>query len=80
MRAAVHRPETFAAGETVSPARAIALYLGEPAAPGTRRLVAPGRPADLVLLRAGPLDVLRSLASDLVAATFIGGELAYARG
>ena len=56
------------------------LFLGEPAAPGTQRLVAPGRPADLALLRAGPLDALHSLGSDLVAATFIGGELAYARG
>ena len=80
MRAAVHRPALFAANEAVSPARALALFLGEPAAPGTQRLVAPGRPADLALLRAGPLDVLRSLGSDLVAATFIGGELAYARG
>jgi len=80
MRAAVHRPDMLAADEAVSPARALALFLGEPAAPGTQRLVAPGRQADLVLLRAGPLDMLRSLASDLVAATFIGGELAYARG
>jgi predicted amidohydrolase YtcJ len=80
MRAAVHRPALFAADEAVSPARALALFLGEPAAPATQRLVAPGRLADLALLRAGPLDVLRSLGSDLVAATFIGGELAYARG
>jgi hypothetical protein len=80
MRAAVRRPALFAADEAVSPARALALFLGEPAAPATRRLVAPGRPADLALLRAGPLDALHSLGSDLVAATFIGGELAYARG
>ena len=80
MRAAVRRPARFAAGEAVAPARALALFLGEPAAPGTQRVVAPGRPADLALLRAGPLDVLDSLGSDLVAATFIGGELAYARG
>ena len=79
MRAAVRRPAGFAADEAVSPARAIALFLGEPAAPGVQRLVAAGRPADLTLLRAGPLDVLRSLGSDLVAATFIGGVLAYAR-
>ncbi len=79
MRAAVHRPAMFAADEAVSPAQSLALFLGEPAAPATQRLVAPGRPADLALLRAGPLDVLRSLGSDLVAATFIGGELAYAR-
>jgi predicted amidohydrolase YtcJ len=79
MRAAVRRPALFAADEAVAPARALALFLGEPAAPGTQRLVAPGRQADLALLRAGPLDVLHSLGSDLVAATFIGGELAYAR-
>ncbi len=80
MRAAVRRPELFRTDEAVSPARALALFLGEPAAPGSQRLVARGRPADLALLRAGPLEVLDSLASDLVAATFIGGELAYARG
>jgi predicted amidohydrolase YtcJ len=80
MRAAVRRPALFAADEAVSPARALSLFLGEPGAPGTQRLVAPGRPADLALLRAGPLDVLHSLGSDLVAATFIGGELAYDRG
>ena len=80
MRAAVRRPAPFRADEAVSPARALALFLGEPAAPGCRRLVAPGRPADLALLRAGPLEVLDSLASDLVAATFIGGELGYTRG
>ena len=74
MRAAVRRPGLFGADEAVSPARALALFLGEPAAPGTPRLVAPGRPADLALLRAGPREVLHGLASDLVAATFIGGE------
>jgi len=79
MRAAVCRPAQFAADEAVSPARALALFLGRPAAPATQRLVAPGHPADLALLRAGPLDALHSLGSDLVAATFIGGELAYAR-
>jgi predicted amidohydrolase YtcJ len=79
MRAAVRRPALFAADEAVAPARALALFLGEPAAPATQRLVAPGRPADLALLRAGPLEALRSLGSDLVAVTFIGGELAYAR-
>jgi predicted amidohydrolase YtcJ len=80
MRAAVRRPALFRGDEAVSPARALALFLGEPASPGTQRVVAPGRPADLALLRAGPREVLHSLGSDLVAATFIGGELAYARG
>jgi hypothetical protein len=59
---------------------ALALFLGEPEAPGRQRLVAPGRPADLTLLRAGPRDALGTLASDLVAATVVGGELIYARG
>ena len=54
MRAAVRRPPLFRPEEAVSPARALALFLGEPAAPGTLRRVGPGQPADLVLLRAGP--------------------------
>jgi len=33
-----------------------------------------------VLLRAGPLEVLRSLTSDLVAAAFVGGAMIYVRG
>jgi predicted amidohydrolase YtcJ len=80
MRGAASRPRLFRTDEAVSPARALALFLGERAAPGSPRLVARGRPADLALLRAGPLEALHSLASDLVAATFIGGELAYTRG
>jgi predicted amidohydrolase YtcJ len=77
MRAAVRRPGLFRADEAVSPAQGIALFLGDPAAPESPRRVTPGQLADLVLLRAGPLELLRSLASDLVAATFIGGELVY---
>ena len=80
MRAAVRRPRAFRAGEAVSPAQALALFLGEPGAPASLRLVGRGHPADLVLLRAGPLEVLRSLSSDLVAATFIGGEVVFVRG
>jgi predicted amidohydrolase YtcJ len=79
MRAAVRRPPLFRPEEAVSPARALALFLGEPAAPGTLRRVAPGHPSDLVLLRAGPMEALDSLASDMVAATFVGGEVIYAR-
>jgi predicted amidohydrolase YtcJ len=79
MRAAVCRPPIFRPEEAVSPARALALFLGQPAAPGTLRRVAPGQPADLVLLRAGLAEVLDSLGSDLVAATFVGGEVIYSR-
>jgi len=78
MRAAVTRPGSFPAGEAVSAAQAIGLFLGWPAAPAVPRRVAPGQPADLVLLRAPPAEALRSLASDLVAATFIGGRQVYA--
>jgi hypothetical protein len=80
MRAAVRRPQVFRAAEAVSPAQALALFLGQPGAPASPRLVARGHPADLVLLRAGPLEALRSLSSDLVAATFVGGEVVYVRG
>lgn len=79
MRAAVRRPRAFRADEAVSPAQALTLFLGEPGAPASPRLVARGHPADLVLLRAGPLEVLRSLTSDLVAATFVGGDMVYVR-
>ena len=77
MRAAVHRPRPFRRNETVSPARALSLFLGEAAAPSRRRVVAPGRPGDLTLLHAKPLEVLDCLASDLVAATFVAGQLIY---
>lgn len=81
MQAAAHRPRPFRADEeSVSPVQALSLFLGEPAAPGRQRLVIPGRAADLTLLRAGPLEALEALTSDLVAATFIRGELVYSRG
>lgn len=80
MRAAVDRPREFRADEALSPARALTLFLGEPGAPASPRLVARRHPADLVLLRAGPLEALRALTADLVAATFVGGEAVYVRG
>ncbi len=80
MRAAVHRPRLFRTDEAVSPVRALSLFLGEPAAPGRPRLVAPGRPGDLTLLHAKPLEVLDRLESGLVAATFVAGQLIYGGG
>lgn len=87
MRAATSRPADLGPGETVDPATAIRLFLGEHTAPGVPRLVAPGYPADLVLLRCPPWEAVRSLvselaselASDLVAATFVGGDQVYSR-
>jgi len=77
MRAATRRPANLGPAEAVSPAQAIGLFLGESAAPAKPRLIAPGHPADLVLLRCPPAEAERSLASDLVAATLIGGEVVY---
>jgi hypothetical protein len=80
MRAATRRPADLGPGEAVAPATAIRLFLGEPTAPGVPRLVASGYPADLMLLRCPPREAARSLASDLVAATFVGGGQVYRRG
>jgi predicted amidohydrolase YtcJ len=80
MRAATRRPAGLGPAEAIAPAAALGLFLGEPAAPATPRRVAPGAPADLVLLRCPPRQAARSLASDLVAATFVDGELTYQRG
>jgi predicted amidohydrolase YtcJ len=79
IRAATRRPANLGPAEAIAPAAALGLFLGEPAAPATPRRIAPGSPADLVLLRCPPEEAARSLASDLVAATFIDGGLAYAR-
>jgi predicted amidohydrolase YtcJ len=80
MRAATRRPANLGPGEAVSPAAAIRLFLGAPAAPGMPRLVAPGYPADLILLRCPPGEAARSLASDLVAVTFVAGDQVYRGG
>jgi predicted amidohydrolase YtcJ len=80
MRAATRRPANLGPGEAVTPGTAIRLFLGDPAAPGVPRLVAPGYPADLILLRCPPREAARALASDLVAATFVGGGQVYRGG
>ena len=79
MRAAASRPASLGPGEAIAPAAAIGLFLGSAAAPGAPRVVAPGARADLVLLRCPPRQAVRSLGSDLVAATIIDGSLVYRR-
>ena len=79
MRAATSRPANLGPDEAISPERALGLFLGEPAAPASPRRVAPGAPADLVLLRCPPPEAMRSLDSGPVAATFVAGEPVYAR-
>jgi predicted amidohydrolase YtcJ len=80
MRAATDRPAELGPGEAVTPGTAIRLFLGSPSEPSVPRVIAPGAVADLVLLRCPPREAVRSLASDLVAATVIDGELAYDAG
>ena len=77
MRAATSRPGYLGPDEAISPERALGLFLGEPAAPAAPRRVAPGSPADLVLLRCPPQEAARSLDAGLVAATFVAGEQVY---
>jgi predicted amidohydrolase YtcJ len=77
IRAATRRPADLGPREAVDPETAIRLFLGAPTAPARLRAVAPGAPADLVLLRCPPWDAFRSLTSDLVAATFVDGSLVY---
>ena len=79
MRSATRRPAGLGPSEEISAAQALRLFLGQPGAPAVPRSVGPGQPADLVLLRVPPGEVLRSLASDLVAATFAGGVPVYVR-
>jgi predicted amidohydrolase YtcJ len=77
MRAATRRPDGLGPGEAVDPATAIRLFLGDPAAPAVPRVIGPGARADLVLLRCPPREAVRSLGSDLVAATMIDGDVVY---
>lgn len=66
------------AGERLDAARALALYLDDPAAPGRRpRRVSVGEPADLCLLDAPRAAVLSTPSSERVRATIIGGVLVH---
>jgi predicted amidohydrolase YtcJ len=80
IRAATRRPADLGPREAVDPETAIRLFLGSPTAPARLRTVAPGAPADLVLLRCPPSEAFRSLTSDLIAATFVDGALVYRDG
>jgi predicted amidohydrolase YtcJ len=82
MRAATRRAALgfgLGPGEAIGAAAAMGLFLGHPAAPATPRVIAPGHPGDLVVLRVPPAEAARSLASDLVAATLVAGEPVYLR-
>jgi predicted amidohydrolase YtcJ len=79
MRTAIRRPRNLAPGEALAPHQALRLFLGGAGAPATPRLITPGRAADLILLRCPLEEAVSSFSSDVVAATFVGGELVYSR-
>lgn len=82
MRAAVHRTTpsgaVLGADERVSARTALTMFLGRPDQPARPRTVARGEPADLCVLSVPPETALAELAAGMVAATVIGGEIAYA--
>ena len=81
MRAAVHRTTAsgavLGADECIPARRALMMFLGWPEEPTWVRTVGPGQPGDLCLLSVAPEDALRELDADMVAATIIGGRIAY---
>jgi predicted amidohydrolase YtcJ len=85
MRAAVRRRtasgQVMGPGEVLAPARALALYLGDPADPGgpPRRIV-PGAPADLCLLAEPAAAVLAELTPGPAVLTLIAGAVAHRAG
>lgn len=81
MRAAVHRTTTSGAvlgiDECVSAPDALAMFLGYADQPSRARVVDVGEPGDLCVLAAQPATVLAELDAGLIAATIIGGTIAY---
>lgn len=81
MRAAVHRTTpsgtVLGAGECVSPATALTMFLGRADQPDRARAVRTGQPGDLCVLSEPPATALAELDAGMVAATVIGGELVY---
>ena len=82
MRAAVHRTTPSGAvlgiDECISARTALTMFLGRPDQPTQPRAVEPGEPADLCVLSVPPETALAELDAGMVAATVIGGEIAYA--
>jgi predicted amidohydrolase YtcJ len=82
MRAAVHRTTpsgaVLGAGECISARTALTMFLGRPDQPTQPRAVEPGEPADLCVLSVPPEAALAELDAGMVAATVVGGEIAYA--
>ena len=83
MRAAVTRRTAsgavLTAGEKVTAADAVAMFLGDPLTPATPRRIGPGAPGDLCVLSAPPRQALAGLDAEQVAATVVAGEVVYTR-
>ena len=70
------RGQVLGEKEKIEPMAALSMYLGDPSAPGrTKRRVTAGGAADLCLLKAPLADMLDCPSSELVRATFIGGQI-----
>ena len=84
MRAAVRRGTpsgaVLNAGERISAEEALMMFLGWPDRPSRLRAVEPGQPGDLCVLTQPPAAVLAELDAGMVAATVIGGKVAYPAG
>jgi predicted amidohydrolase YtcJ len=76
--AAASRPRFSPGNEAIGAATALSLFFGHAGAPAVPRLIAPGQPADVAILRVPPRDALGALRhdrADLVAATIVAGRV-----
>jgi predicted amidohydrolase YtcJ len=84
MRAAVHRVTpsgaVLGAEERLSARTALTMFFGAPDRPTQARTLQPGEPGDLCVLSVPPETALAELDAGMIAATVIGGEIAYAAG
>ncbi|MGA8545118.1 MAG: amidohydrolase family protein, partial [Mycobacterium sp.] len=82
MRAAVHRATpsgvVLGSNERVSARTALNMFFGYPDQPTRARIIQPGEPGDLCVLNVSPEMALAELDAGMVAATIVGGQIAYA--
>ncbi|MGB6205494.1 amidohydrolase family protein [Mycobacterium sp.] len=82
MRAAVRRATpsgvVLGSNERVSARTALSMFFGYPDQPTRARIIAPGEPGDLCVLNVSPETALAELDAGMVAATIVGGQIAYA--
>jgi hypothetical protein len=68
------------AEERISARTALTMFFGCPDQPTRARTLEPGEPGNLCVLSVLPEAALAELDAGMVAATVIGGEIAYAAG